>query len=211
MTCIVGWVTQHEMVMGADAASVSGSNLRLVREGKVFQVELAGQPALFACCGSGRLGQVLRTAAWAEIAAPSGDLFQWVVRDVVGFLRAQMKAAGLAKVDNNREDLFDGGSFLLATRRRLFEIWTDAQVAEASEPYSAGGSGRDQALGALHALAQLGAAPLVAVERALGASAYFNAYVRGPFTIKRVVYEPVVEALPIDADGYQEVQREPRL
>lgn len=193
MTCIVGWVTQDEMVVGGDAASVSGSNLRLVREGKVFQVEIAGQPALVACCGSGRLGQILRTAPWAEIAPPSEDVSAWVIRDIVAFLRGQMKAAGLAKVDNNREDLFDGGSFLLATRRRLFEIWTDAQVAEATEPYSAAGSGRDQALGALHALAQLGTPPLVGVERALGASAHFNAYVRGPFTIKRIVYEPMVE------------------
>lgn len=191
MTCIVAWVTETEMVMGGDAASTSGGLVRLHRDSKIFQITIAGRPALIGYCGSARLGQLLRTVAWGTIEPPSFDVFEWVICTIVPFLRDRMKAAGLAKVDNNREELFDGGSFLLATRRRLFEIWGDAQVSESAEPYSAAGSGRSEALGALYAMRQqiLNLEPRIAVESALMVSAHFNAYVRPPFTIERVTFE----------------------
>src|ERR1019366_6351782 len=89
-----------------------------------------------------------------------------------------------------------GGTFLVGTHGRLFEVSSDYQIGEPADPYAAVGCGSEVALGALHATGGSKMTPHQRLEAALAAAERFSNGVRGPF-----VHVSTVAASPASPTG----------
>jgi hypothetical protein len=173
LTVIVGLVQGETVHIGGDSAGVSGYDLTVRADHKVF---LNG-PYLFGFTSSFRMGQLIRYALTPP--DPYGDLYKFMVTTFIDAVRDCLKAGGFAKKDNEQEE---GGCFLVGVQGRLFRVDGDYQVGEPLDGYAAAGCGEAPALGALYATAGR-MSPTRRVEMALKAAERFSAGVRGPFVI----------------------------
>ena len=73
----------------------------------------------------------------------------WMVNEFIEIIRGEFKEKGFSKVDNNEEF---GGNFLVGVNGRLFHIFSDFQINEYVDGFTADGSGREYALAAMEAL-----------------------------------------------------------
>jgi hypothetical protein len=174
MTCIVGLVTPEGVHIGGDSAGVSGWDLTVRRDAKVFMV---GE-AVIGCTTSFRMGQLLRFNLSLPMKAEGMDEFQYMVTQFIPSVRACLKDGGFASKQN---DVESGGSFLVGYRGRLFEIASDYQVGENECGFAAVGCGASYALGAVAASYAL--PPYERITSALKIAEQFSAGVRGPFTV----------------------------
>lgn len=175
MTCIVGLVEAGTVYMGSDSAGADSSwNLRARRDAKVF----VNGPFIFGFTSSFRMGQILRYVLKPPAIPDDKDLFEYMATEFIDAVRLALKAGGFATKDKDAES---GGTFLVATSSRLFQIESDYQVGESLEPYDACGSGTAYAIGAL--FASRGHDPHDRVMLALRAAEANSAGVRGPFTV----------------------------
>jgi hypothetical protein len=173
MTCIAGIAHQGHVYIGADSAGVSGWDLCVRADRKIFR----NGAYLFGCTTSFRMIQLLqyRLQVTGDIAAD--QVMAHMCTTFVDALRECFKAGGFAKKDGEAEK---GGDFLVGFSGRLFRICDDYQVAESSAGYDAVGCGENIARGALYATRddedQYGR-----IELALRAAESHSAGVRGPF------------------------------
>lgn len=174
MTCIAGVVDGGRVYVGGDSAGVSGWFSLARSDEKVFK----NGPFIMGFTTSFRMGQLLRYALVAPERRPDEDVYRFMVTTFVDAVRACLKAGGWAARTNERED---GGTFLVAYAGRLFAIDDDYQVEEVHHGYNAVGTGREIAMGALHAT--VGRPGRERVLAALAAAAEFNAAVRPPFVV----------------------------
>ena len=174
MTCIVGLVDgDGRIVMGGDSAGVSGWDLTIRADAKVFR----NGPFLMGFTSSFRMGQLLRWK-FAPPEHPEGmEDERFMCSVFVDAVRECLKEGGYAKRENEAES---GGTFIVGYRGALWCIHDDYQVARAVEPYYACGCGESYALGAL-AVSDGDAEERV--RRALSVAERFSAGVRGPFAI----------------------------
>lgn len=175
MTVIAGVAHKGRVWIGGDSAGVSGYDLTVRRDVKVFR----NGPFVMGFTSSFRFGQTLHH----KFSAPpppskAGDLTRYMVCDFVDALREALKAAGVAKVSEGVEE---GGCALIGVRGRLFQVDSDFQVGEARDGFDAVGCGAPYALGALHALRT--ARPEQRIRRALAAAERHSGGVRGPFLV----------------------------
>ncbi|MEV3995797.1 hypothetical protein ACIPJG_29405 [Streptomyces halstedii] len=173
MTVIVGIAHKGRVHLGADSAGVSGLQLTVRRDPKVFR----NGPYVLGFTTSFRMGQLLRFAF--EPPHPTGDLDRFMVTTWTNALRACLKDGGYARKDSEQEQ---AGTFLVGIHGRLYSIWDDYQVAEHADDYAAVGCGDELALGALHATADLGLPPRRRLTAALAAADHHSAGVTGPYT-----------------------------
>lgn len=170
-----------QMVMGADSLSSSGLDVRVRRDRKLFRLAQQGGPsALVGFTSSYRMGQLLM-----GLTLPSdltGAPFTWMVEHFIPAVRTRLKDGGYTKIEQNRES---GGTFLMAYRGRIFEVWDDFQVGESAEGFAAVGCGAAYALGALSVL-DVASDPEGKVRVALGVAEVLSGAVRGPMLIERV-------------------------
>jgi ATP-dependent protease HslVU (ClpYQ) peptidase subunit len=182
VTCIVGLVRDGRVYIGGDSAGVdtSGSyDLTVRADQKVFKKG----PFLFGFTTSFRMGQLLRYASIIpDRIEENQDVMKYMVTDFIDSLRDCFKKYGFAVKKDEQES---AGTFLVGYQGRLFAVYNDYQVAEASCGYEAVGSGFSMAKGALHVLAEFShAAPEFIVHRALAAAEAHNAAVRGPYHVE---------------------------
>ena len=177
MTCIVG-VPQGSgrVVMGADSAGVSGWDLIVRADAKVFE----RGPFLMGFTSSFRMGQLLRYRL--DVPEHPDDMpdLEYLSTAFVDAVRECLGSGGWRKKENEREE---GGAFLVGYRGRVYEVSSDFQVGESVAGYAACGCGAQVALGALHALSESGLTAATRVRRALVAAEALSAGVRGPFVI----------------------------
>jgi ATP-dependent protease HslVU (ClpYQ) peptidase subunit len=173
LTVIVGLVHKHRVHLGGDSAGVSGYQLTVRRDPKVF----TNGPYVMGFTTSFRMGQLLRHAF--KVPRPKGDLDRFMVTGFVDALRSCLKDGGWARKDAEQEQ---AGTFLVGIHGRLFSIESDYQVAEPADGYAAVGGGDELALGALHATAVLGMKPRQRLTAALAAADHHSAGVVGPYT-----------------------------
>ena len=188
MTCIVGLVDKKSahIYIGADSAATNDSGQQTIRaDQKLFRLG----DFLFGCTSSFRMIQLLRYRLvlpdYASVLSSSEEdqLFRYMATDFIDAVRSCLRDGGYAKKEEEREQ---GGTFLVASRGRLFCIESDYQVEEVLIGYNAIGSGDDVALGALHVTLQMDLLPDQRIRLALEAAAYHNANVAGPFLIKSI-------------------------
>lgn len=176
MTCIIGLVAGGRVWMGADSAGVSGWDLTVRADSKVFR----NGPYVMGFTTSFRMGQLLRHSLKPP-ELPDKGLERFMVTTFVDAVRDCLKAGGWASKTNERED---AGDFLVGVRGRLYAVCNDYQVAESVDGYMALGCGADFAMGALAATE--GQSPRRRVTAALGIAQRFSAGVRGPFVVRSV-------------------------
>jgi ATP-dependent protease HslVU (ClpYQ) peptidase subunit len=172
MTAIVGLASGGAVFIGGDSAGVSGLDLSVRADAKVFRK----RGYLFGFTTSFRMGQLIRYSL--DLPKPKGDLDTFMATRFIDGLRDCLKAGGWARKENEREE---GGTFLVGVRGRLFAVYDDYQVAQAADGFAAVGCGDQVALGALYATAGTNMKPRKRVKVALAAAERFSAGVRGPF------------------------------
>lgn len=172
MTCIVAITDGDRTVMGGDSAATSADNSEIYdfATSKIF---VQGE-YLVGVCGSYRSGQVARYEMdWPDPPEPGADLEAFFVQKVVPALRRAFQAAGFEA--NPKVQL------LIALRGQIFVSGYDFSIGTLRVPWTAIGSGRHTAYGALHVLGGLDLGIEEKVRRALEAAQTHTANVREPF------------------------------
>ena len=178
MTCIVALRDGDAVVMGADSAGVGGMCIRVRRDPKIYRVGAM----LIGFTTSFRMGQLLGYSMTLPDHHEDVSVERYMATAFVDAVRACLKAGGFASKSNETEA---GGQFLVAYRKRIFEIASDYQIEEDECGYASVGCGFDLATGSLHSTAALKVAdPRQRVRMALEAAATFSVGVRGPFLIE---------------------------
>jgi ATP-dependent protease HslVU (ClpYQ) peptidase subunit len=179
MTCIVGYKGKDRVFMGADTAGCdSGQYLHYHRaDPKIFR----NGDYLVGFTSSFRMGQLLRYAVLPELTLKKMSLYDFMVTKFIPAVRTLFSENGYALISNNQET---AGFFLIGVKGQLFEIESDYQVAEYSDPFAAIGCGAELALGALSALDCITNLTIPQrISKALEVSAKYSAYVKPPFNL----------------------------
>lgn len=177
MTCIVGLVHNKKVYMGGDSAGVGGSDLDVRADPKVFQ----NGSFLIGYTSSFRMGQILRFH-FKPPAQRTKNIEEYMV---VSFIPA-VKKVFKAHWWDSKDDLekAKGGQFLVGYKGRLFQIYSDYQIAWNNKPFDACGCGADYAKGAMNILHEIDLlTPEEKIEKSLKSAESFSAGVRGPFLV----------------------------
>lgn len=175
MTCIAAIAAGGIVHMIGDSAGVSGWDLSLRKDTKVFRVA----DMVMGFTSSFRMGQLLRYNLSAPKHHPDVDLFTYMVTAFIPAVRDCLKSGGYARIDSNEEH---GGCFLVGVKGRLFRVDSDFQVGESIYPFESVGCGAPYALGALSVLIDdESRTPEQSLNCALLRSERFSAGVRRPF------------------------------
>ena len=174
MTCIAGLVHQDKVYIGGDSAGVSGLDLTVRADEKVF----ASGEFLFGFTSSFRMGQLLRYAFTTPVPREDQDIDHFMVVDFTNAVRQCLKDGGWATKNNEQEA---SGTYLVGFRGRLFEIHNDYQVGRPVDGYAAVGCGDNQALGSLFSTGSR--LPEERIRTALAAAERHSAGVRSPFVV----------------------------
>lgn len=175
MTCIVGLVDGATVWIGGDSAGVSGLDMTVRADVKVFR----NGPMLFGFTSSFRMGQLLRYALEIPTHHADVDVDRYMTTTFISAVRECLKTNGFAERHHEAES---GGVFLVGYRGRLFYIGSDYQVGAPLDGYQSVGCGDQVAHGALHVTASV--APAERVRLALEAAERWSAGVRRPFYIE---------------------------
>ncbi len=182
MTCIVGSIDGHTVILGSDSAAIGdpdGSEIYTMPEPKVF----ACGPYVVGVCGSYRVGQVLRYRADLPEPPTSEDFGAFLVRDLAPAIGDLLETEGV--VGSHRTFLGNKVALLIGYQDQLWCIGSDLTVMPEGE-FGAIGSGRLRAYAALHALKSAGIEPAQRrIELALEAAAKYTASVRPPWHFVR--------------------------
>jgi ATP-dependent protease HslVU (ClpYQ) peptidase subunit len=178
MTCIVGLVNKGRTYLGGDSAGVSGLDITVRKDKKVF----SNGEFVMGFTSSFRMGQVLQY----DFVPPEvdddddEDLMRYMVKKFIPEVRKVFKETGYSKIDSNREA---GGCFLVGVRGRLFQVDSDFQVGENMSGFAAVGCGESYALGSLLTTdkADENLKPKWRLEMALLAASTFSGGVCEPF------------------------------
>lgn len=179
MTCIVALVDKGAVHMGCDSAGVGGYSRQNRADPKIYRVG----SMLIGFTTSFRMGQLLGYALTPPHHHADVAIEKYMATTFVDAVRECLKAGGWAGKDKEVEQ---GGTFLVGYRGRIFEIESDYQVAERSDPYNAVGCGFELALGSLYSSGTM-ASPRARLQLALEAAAAFSAGVYPPFRFESLV------------------------
>jgi ATP-dependent protease HslVU (ClpYQ) peptidase subunit len=188
MTCIVGLISEDKVWMGGDSAGVSGLNITVRKDAKVFK----NGNFLIGYTSSFRMGQLLRfkfnpPAYYAE--QYNDDPYKYMCTDFIDAIRKCLKDGGYTRIESNEEK---GGCFLIGFQNRLFCIDSDFQVGEAIADFDAVGCGEQYAKGSLYSTTELNVdyemelTPEFIIEQALESAVNFSGGVRPPFIIESI-------------------------
>ena len=179
MTCIVGLVDKGKVYIGGDSAGANSFwDLTVRADPKVF----VNGPFIMGFTSSFRMGQLLRyklkTPSRFKDDGTQKEVYEYMVTDFVDAVRQCLKDGGYA---SKRNEIEEGGTFLVGYEGRLFCIESDYQVGEALDGFMAVGCGDQIARGALYGTQMQ--PPEERIRIALEAAERFSAGVRGPFII----------------------------
>lgn len=182
MTCIVGYIDKKnkKMYMGGDSAGVSGLNVVVRRDTKVFQ----NGPMLIGYTSSFRMGQLLRF----KLKVPRNkrkDDYEYMCTD---FIDAVRELFSENKYTTVRESVESGGTFLVAYKGNLYDVEDDFQVGWNVEPYNSVGCGVYYARGALGALEGSDLSPEEQIKKTLEIVEYNSGGVQAPFNVISKTY-----------------------
>lgn len=180
MTCVVGLVHQDAVFIGADSAGVSGWDLTIREDNKVFALD----NFVFGFTSSYRMGQLLRYSLMLPSIIPGEDLMSFMCTRFIAAVRTCLKDGGYARKEHDTET---GGIFLVGVNGRLFRVDSDYHVGQAACGYDAVGCGESYAKGALYAtvgdLPGTTMDPVARLNQAMRAAEAHSGGVRGPFSV----------------------------
>jgi ATP-dependent protease HslVU (ClpYQ) peptidase subunit len=174
MTCVVGFVENNTVYLGADSLGVAG-NAKVVRaDKKIFR----RGPFIIGFTSSFRMGQVLRYQLEVPEQPEGMDDHEYMCTAFIDSCRKCLMLAGVAKSENEVESC---GNFLVGYKGKLYQVESDFQVGLSADNYDSVGCGQDLALGAFHAMSYLQISVEDRLETALEAAAKFSSGVGPPF------------------------------
>lgn len=173
MTCIVGIVKNEKVYLAADSAGVSGLNLRIRVDSKIFK---KGE-FIIGCTSSFRMIQLLRFS-FTPPEIKDKDIFEYMCTDFINQVRECFKEGGFIQKYSEGDE--KGGNFLVGIRGRLFQVESDFQVGETANGFNAIGCGANYALGSLHSTRDY-TSPWIRLNKSLLAANEFSAGVSAPF------------------------------
>ncbi len=187
MTCIVGIIDKINncVIIGGDSAGVSGLDVSIRRDPKVFKVD----KFIFGGTTSFRMIQLImfsfqpppfeRDAVGFRKSDAVEDLFQYMCTTFVDSLRECFKKGGFGGTTNLGET---GGSFLIGYKNRLFFIDNDFQVGELEDGFCSVGCGEQYANATMKALSDNTKISAREIAReALKNASYYSGGVCEPF------------------------------
>jgi ATP-dependent protease HslVU (ClpYQ) peptidase subunit len=180
MTCIVGLTHEGSVFIGGDSLATAGYRRTIRTDEKVF---LNG-PMLIGICGSARMKDLLQYSLVVPDHDPRTPVEKWMATTFINKVRECFKDGGFAEKWHDAEY---GGTFMVGYQGRLFTVYADYQIEASTESFSAIGSGRDLALGAMFVLDGVESSePADKIKIALAAAEQFNAAVCRPFVVKEL-------------------------
>ncbi len=179
MTCIIGMVCDDEIYMGADSAGVTGINVSIRKDPKIF----LNNKFLIGYTTSFRMGQILRYSFCPPKQRQGVDIYEYMCTEFIDAIISIFKKKEFARIKNNE---VIGGTFLVGYCGSLFEIDSDFQVGEILKNYTSIGCGYQYALGSLYASENSIHTPETRILTALNAAQEFSGGVRAPFLIKKI-------------------------
>lgn len=185
MTCIVGYIDNESIYIGGDSAGVSGNDITLRRDPKVFIKKNKKDSIIFGFTSSFRMGQILMSSNFIppEQKEDSSD-YDYMITDFVDEIRKAFKKGGYLRTKEGEDT---GGTFLVGYRNKLYTIESDFQVGESLSKFVAVGSGEDYAMGAMYILEEnIELSGNDKIYKALEASAKYNTAVHSPFNILQI-------------------------
>lgn len=176
MTCIAGLQHEGAVYIGGDSAGVSGWDLTIRSDPKVFRVG----SFIMGFTTSFRMGQLLRYKLSLPQPSEEEDMSRYMATTFVDAVRTCLKDGGFSKVADNVET---GGIFMVGYRQMLFCMYGDYQVEVSANGFNAVGCGGQAALGALCAtsLNHPLLPPRDRVDLALSVAERLSGGVRRPF------------------------------
>lgn len=183
MTTIVGYRTENKVYMGADSLASEDSNgfKELRKDPKVF---INGE-YLIGFSGSYRTGQILMHSIKYP-TPPKSDktLYKFMVTTFIDVIVDSFEDKGAIKDKSTDRILETECAFLVGIRNRLFCVDIDFQVAEPYHNYTAIGSGREFAIGAIGILDNYSdSTPEDKILEALKITEKNNSQTSGPFIV----------------------------
>ena len=173
MTVIAGVVDGDHVYIGGDSAGISGWDLTVRKDPKVFR----NGRFVMGFTTSFRMGQLLRYSLTPPEQPNGMDAHEYMSTLFVDAVRDCLKQGGYAGKENEVEH---AGTFLVGFDGRLFCVNNDYQVGEAADRINAIGCGDQVALGAMWASQKDAEGRL---RDGLDAAERFSAGVRGPFVV----------------------------
>jgi 20S proteasome alpha/beta subunit len=172
MTCIVGVKYKDMIYMGGDSAGVSGHNVRLRADEKIF----SSGPMLFGFTTSFRMGQLLRYSLKIPTQEKNQNDYEFMCTTFINSVRTSLKEGGYVEIKNNQES---GGTFIVGYNSKLYTVYDDFQVSETIDDFTSIGCGESYALGSLRMTSKL--EPKKRIKLALETASYFSGGVYPPF------------------------------
>lgn len=177
MTCIVGLESNGKVIIGGDSAGVSGYDVVIRRDPKVFR----NGPFLIGYTSSFRMGQLLRFRLAVEEQHADVDDFEFMATVFVDAVRDCFGAYGFKRKEDDRDQ---GGTFMVGYKGLLYMVHDGFQVAMSANGFAACGCGESYALGALASTEAM--TPTDRIKHALEIAERFSTGVRGPFVIEEL-------------------------
>ena len=183
MTCIVGMIDGNKVTIGADSAGVSGLDITVRKDPKVF----INGDFIIGCTSSFRMIELLQFSLKVPDRGEK-EVYEYMCTDFIKAVRKTFRKGGYLQKAKDGDD--QGGLFLVGYEGRLFKIGGDFQVGESVEDYEACGCGQDYALGSLYESSRERTDVVYNEEtriiRALETAEKFSGGVQSPFIIRSI-------------------------
>lgn len=181
MTCIVGYKDKSGVYIGGDTMGSNNSIGNIRKDVKVFQ----RQSFLIGFTSSYRMGQLLQWSLDVEKQKSKQSDFEYMCTTFIEAVRKCFREGGYLETDKGVDS---GGHFIVGYKNKLYEVQEDYQVSINTEPYCACGSGMFYAYGSLHSQVHLTKEtdPKKIIRNAINTAIYFNPFVGGKITIKKL-------------------------
>lgn len=140
-TCIVGLVWKDKVIIGGDSAGVSGLDISVRLDEKVFK----NGPMIFGFTSSFRMGQLLRYSLKIPKQPKSMCDDQFMTTKFIDAVRKCLSSGGFGTSSK-------GGIFLVGYKGNLYKVDSDFQVGQNVKSFSAVGCGGHYSTGALDIL-----------------------------------------------------------
>jgi hypothetical protein len=178
MTCIVGMIDNGKVTIGADSAGVSGLDITIRKDPKVF---INGE-FVIGCTSSFRMIQLLQFSLTVPKQTAEQDDFEFMCTTFIDSVRKCFKKGGYLQKYTDGDD--KGGSFLVGYNGRLYRIDDDFQVGESMNDYDSVGCGEEYAKGSLCTTEDMELSITERIEKALYVASQKSGGVSPPFILK---------------------------
>ena len=148
MTCIVGFVENEDIYIGADSIAVDDVSYRVMRTPKVF----IRDDMIFGYASSFRMGQILKNSFDIPKKPYNMDDEKYLQSLFIDSLIKCYEEKNYSTIDNNAST---GGNFLLGYHKKLYQIQDDFAILDSNTYYDSIGVGAGYAIGALCAIEKL--------------------------------------------------------